>query len=570
MGHRKEFLVPAARVGAGFVFLKDFEHPMRSVRLLSLALAGAVLLCLTATGQARETGHPQADALRDAARLGNYGAVVRMVADGVPVDTPDPAGVTALMLAAAAGEHNVIRRLSVEGANLNGSDRDGVTPLMYVARNGHEKAARELVKRGADVNRSATDGRTALSLAVAEGWPGMVRILLDREADPNGSGTGPTPVEIAATSGFFDILKMLREAGAKGPIPKVVPTPTDELMTAARTGDTRAVKRVLRQAAVDSEDVGGHTALGWALRHDHKRTVRALLAAEADPEKALMDILRAAHTDRARALGALLAGGAQADLRSDTGVTPLMRAAAGGARDAANILVRRGAQVNAADAHGATPLLYAARAGAPTTVRMLISLGANVDRADRGGSSPLLTATELGFITTAHMLLDAGADPNRPGPGGLTPIMAAAAIGSVDLTQRLLEAGADPTMVDIHGKDAAQHAFSNHQAATWALLGGGGRTRDTASVDQVSFTGRSTTLPRLRDDTLTEIALHVAESGCKRLDAIRANILGAEPVPGQGVVRVKEEWNASYCGTRRAFVVTFTPDGYGATTIDVR
>ena len=88
-----------------------------------------------------------------AASRGDVAALERHVAEGAPVDVPDPAL--------------------------------GTTPLGWTALHGHVDAAEWLLDNGAGVNTLNGDGSTALHSAAFMGRAEVVRLMLERGADPH-------------------------------------------------------------------------------------------------------------------------------------------------------------------------------------------------------------------------------------------------------------------------------------------------------------------------------------------------------------------------------------------------
>jgi ankyrin repeat protein len=78
----------------------------------------------------------------------------------------------------------------------------------------------------------------------------------------------------------------------------------------------------------------------------------------------------------------LLQQGANADLASPTGDTPLMMASRIGYQEAAEWLISVGAKVNAANRKGETALIIAVQERRVPIVRMLVNAGADPDRTD--------------------------------------------------------------------------------------------------------------------------------------------------------------------------------------------
>lgn len=120
-------------------------------------------------------------------------------------------------------EHNdpkYTKRLISKGCDIN----SGLyTPLMYAAERGRLVIADILISRGALIN--AQDGQGKSPLTVALQHPqiendrlvvnGVVRLLIDKKADVNlAEKWGATPLSIASSNGYVDIVELLLRKGA--------------------------------------------------------------------------------------------------------------------------------------------------------------------------------------------------------------------------------------------------------------------------------------------------------------------------------------------------------------------
>jgi ankyrin repeat protein len=76
-------------------------------------------------------------------------------------------------------------------------------------------------------------------------------------------------------------------------------------------------------------------------------------------------------------------------------------------------LLRSGADPNLASRSGDTPLIAAARIGYDDAVQWLLISGAKVDAANRMGETALITAVQQRQSRIIRMLLEAGADPDK-------------------------------------------------------------------------------------------------------------------------------------------------------------
>ena len=95
-----------------------------------------------------------------------------------PAATPAP-----LMVAVKEGNSDVVKALLSAGdVNVNVTDEGGNTPLIEAARFGHDDIARALIARGASLEKKNLRGDTALSLAVTNGHDEVVKVLKEAGA----------------------------------------------------------------------------------------------------------------------------------------------------------------------------------------------------------------------------------------------------------------------------------------------------------------------------------------------------------------------------------------------------
>lgn len=236
-----------------------------------------------------------------------------------------------------------------------------------------------------------------------------------------------------------------------------------ELRDAASEGRTDQVSKLLAKGANvhEPDPSSGETALNLAVNGMHLDTARALLS-----------------------------GGANVNLQSSAGYSPLFIAASKGddALAMVDALLGAGASVDigpkAGESAGATPLYVAAARGASKLFQRLISAGASpvIRLKDQ---STLMHAAALGgsteIVRIAHGL---GAPVEAPREDGMTPLIVAAVSGHVDAAVFLLELGADLELRDAEGRTPLMAAtFNNHTKVVKALLQRG------AQPDAVGKTG---------------------------------------------------------------------------------
>lgn len=413
---------------------------------------------------------------------------------------------------------------------------DGSAPLIDAIRSGNRAAVLELLEKHANVNARAADGSTALQWAVYRGDADLVGRLLEAGADVRAPNRyGATPMSLAAVAASAGIVRQLLRAGADADSPNAYGQTA--LMVVARTNHVDTALLLLRHGAhVNARETWRQqTALMWAAAECQPEMVAALLAHGADanarsavnhwkriataesreqyhPAGGFTPLLYAARQGCLASAQALVRGGADIDLASPDGISPMLMATLNAHFDLAAWLLQAGANPNAWDKWGRAPLYAAAdydtlpvggRPDRPSSdattplrlMQLLLAAGANPNmqlkllppfrdlRQDRAGdrmltvgTTPLIRAAKAGDTEAVRLLLAHGADPNLPNSLMITPLMAAAGIGSTLLDTRghyrsedpclqtaklLVAAGASVGPVDLKGQSAL------YGAAAW-------------------------------------------------------------------------------------------------------
>jgi ankyrin repeat protein len=159
------------------------------------------LIDLLLKAGARPTlAHPDGEtALMAASRTGRLDAVRLLIEAGSDVNAATYQQETALMWAATEGHTDVVKALLGAKADPNHKARvttiaerknadhptGGFTALMYAVRNGHEGVVRALAQGGADLNITNGDGATALIVAVVNDWFDLAGTLVQLGANAN-------------------------------------------------------------------------------------------------------------------------------------------------------------------------------------------------------------------------------------------------------------------------------------------------------------------------------------------------------------------------------------------------
>jgi uncharacterized protein len=253
-------------------------------------------------------------------------------------------GMTALLYAAREGADAATAILIKRGANLDLAEANGMTPLLMALLNNQLGSARQLIEAGANVNAGDFYGRTPLWAAVEY-----------RNLDMNNRSEDSPTTNYVDRAASLPIIKLLLEKGAN---------------VNARTREVPPSRKWLYSLNdVSWVDYTGQTPF-----------------------------LRAAFSGDTTVMRLLLDHGADPNLATQGGTTPLM-AASGvgwvvqqtytesmpGLLEAIRICLEHKADVNAVNTMGLTALLGAANKGADDIIRLLVANGARLDAVDKHG-----------------------------------------------------------------------------------------------------------------------------------------------------------------------------------------
>jgi ankyrin repeat protein len=106
-------------------------------------------------------------------------------------------------------------------------------------------------------------------------------------------------------------------------------------------------------------------------------------------------------------------------------------------------LIKAGADLEVRTSDGWTPLHVAAMRGRTDAAKALIAAGADLEAKDNDDWTPLHDAAAFGHTEIAKALIQAGADLEAKNKVGWTPLHFAAARGKTEAAKALIGAGAD-------------------------------------------------------------------------------------------------------------------------------
>lgn len=373
-------------------------------------------------------------------QAGSSKAALERIAAGADVNQPQPDGTTPLQWAVNRLDYDVAAALLAKKANVNVTNEFGVTPLTDAARQSDARLVKMLLDAGAKVDSANQDGETALMLAIKGGDLSIVEVLIKAGANVNNvekfHNQTPLMYAAAATKNAAEMVKLLLAKDA-------------DVRPRALYSDWPS--QVTSEPRTQYRSTGGLNALLYASRAGCYACVEALIAA-----------------------------GADVNLPTPEGVTPLMTALDNEHNDVAKLLMDKGANPHVWDWWGRTALYIAvdrkASAGGGGGGG-LGGFGGGAGKgaakgggggagkgAAKGGGTPAAGGATVSSLSIINALLDAGVDPNSemnmhrpnaPGRGrfgdnqlstGTTPLFRAVQLNDMESVQALLAKGASPNI----------------------------------------------------------------------------------------------------------------------------
>ncbi len=427
---------------------------------------GAVRALLAAGADAGVEDRYGVTPLQLAAVNGNAAMIELLVAAGADAAAAGPDGETPLMVAARTGVPAALEALLAAGAELDARDREfGQTPLMIAVRERQAAAVALLLERGAAVNAQTRIGPEPKFVKPCKGTGcGSEGVGINRGGLPDrgrrdAQRGGMTPLLYAARDGLDDIAAQLLAADAD--IEQAEANGMRPLLMSALNGNVAVAHRLIAAGAdPNAADFFGRTAL-WA----------AVEYRNLDMNNRDQDSPTTNNVDREPFLGlitALIEHGADVNAQTRevppsrrwlyslgdvswvdlTGQTPFLRAALSGDTTVMRLLLEHGADPNLATPAGTTPLMAAA--------------GVNWVVAQTYTESPEAS------LEAVKICLEHGADINAVNSMGLSALLGAVNRGANHIIRHLAEHGARLDVVDVQGRDAQRWAEGVFLAAVGA------------------------------------------------------------------------------------------------------
>lgn len=384
--------------------------------------------------------------------------VQRLLEAGAKVEQPDASGETPLLLATRLGAADMVEVLLAHGAQVDARDlRYGQTALMLAVRDGNTALVQRLLQAGADINAQSLAGEERKRVLPSEVPVGTSQgVGINRSGLPDRGMRYPitgskTPLLFATREGNLALTQLLVEAGAD--IEKADANGITPLINAILNYSVVSVKRAPKSdhfkiaqylidhgANVNAQDWYGQTPLWVAvdIRNMEMRVGDTTNYVDRDAAYALIETLLNKGADPNPRMKEFppekrfIAGTGFNGWVDMTGQTPFLRASIAGDLKVMRLLLDHGADPNLTTFDGTTPLMAAA--GVSWAFQETFDEGAEA----------LLEAVKL--------TLSLGNDINATNSMGLRAIHGAANRGSNDIIAYLVERGAQLDVQDNEGR----------------------------------------------------------------------------------------------------------------------
>ncbi|KAK6530666.1 hypothetical protein TWF281_007505 [Arthrobotrys megalospora] len=380
---------------------------------------------------------------------GHVAVVDLLLKAGARIDLEDNTGGTPLLYAISSGYHDIVELISKKGTMTNTKLDDSHIATLFssAAGKGHDVVLKQMLKTGKfDPGLKDSEGRTALSRAAENGYEAIVMLLLETNGlNPDLKDLdGQTPLSYAAREGHEAIIKLLLETGKVDPDSKDSYKRTP-LSLAAENGHEAIVTLLLQTGKLDpnSDCEEGWTPFSYAIESRVPSVASAMIQA-------------------------LLRWGARVDFEYKL-PTPLLRAIRQGDIALVKLLLENGAQPDLKSSGGRTPLSEAVHTG-HETVQLLLESGARLDLRRWEERKVLADATDRNYYKTAKLLLDSSVHPGMKGWGEELLILDAGEKGYDGIVGLFLEKGVQPNPKDWKGRRLLSIAAANGHYKTVKLL----------------------------------------------------------------------------------------------------
>ena len=257
--------------------------------------------------------------------------------------------------------------------------------------------------------------------------------------DPNIPSSSGTPLTVlAAELDYTDIVATLIQKGAD-PNKADLNTSETALIKAVRNQNFDMLNVLLTAGADPNLGTNqGLTPLGLAIELRNEGLANHLLSNGATNGVNDANLMSYAFKKNPIGVGLMLSGGISPNVTDNENNTPIIISAANNDLESVKRLLSYRANINARNKHGMTALLYAVKGKHKEMVDYLINNGANINISNIYGQNALFWAAYYGDSELVHNLLMLGANYQKKTRRGQTALQMAKALGHTE-TVKMLE-----------------------------------------------------------------------------------------------------------------------------------
>jgi len=278
-----------------------------------------------------------------------------------------------LCAAAAEGNAKELEFLLRDGASPDSTDSLGISALSHAILNNNKKEFSLLMSAGANCNQKGPFGVTPLMLAANSEMTEMVSLLLLNGADPLvQNDDGETALSIAKRKNLHDVINLL------APPKKAPPQPALTVAKAAQP--------------MPSDESAPSSSSNEPAQAPAKPAARKAVLNLAPQDIELLQMVKQGLTETA---AHLIEAGANPNVRTDDGISPLIIAVSRNDLTTAEMLLQHRANADIRSEFDMTPLMIAAQNENPPMIRLLLQQGANPRNENIAGQS----ACDLGLAS---------------------------------------------------------------------------------------------------------------------------------------------------------------------------
>jgi ankyrin repeat protein len=362
-----------------------------------------------------------------------------------------------------AGNHKAALAKIRSGADVNEAQPDGTRPIHWAVYQVDYELIEALIAKKAKVDVTNEFGSSPIAEAAKLADARMVKMLLDAGARPDSANQdGETAFMLAIKTGELPVVEMFLKAGANVNTVEKFHNQTPLMWASAAPKNAGEMVKLLLSKGADVKP--------RALYSDWPSQITSEPRAQYRPVGGLPALLYAARDGCYAWVDALIGAGADVNMPTPEGVTPLMLALDNEHNEVAKLLLDRGANPGIWDWWGRTALYIAVDRREAAIAPARGGLGGG--RGGRGGGAPPAPRPSghpaVSSMEIINALLAADVDPNpqlnmhRPSRGGnsgrfidpllstgCTPLLRATMTNDMDVVRALLARGASPNINDM-------------------------------------------------------------------------------------------------------------------------